>query len=440
MSTRELDAYLASEGDPLRIFAILRMSVAPCTWLFTLRIGDHQEPVLEFRAPDPTQRWLFPSDLVSGIVPEVLWCRRLEIVTGSERIVLRGARNRGSWGSHDSSIAGTVEESTLPPVIRLHGYCGERIPPSLTSYARVRAALADQTWFGSMKYRSNPQTLSWRVMADEKLLTPSGGSKFLNGLNTFVGTSGGGIRLATGDDAQGFAFRDTWTGWFGDTPLFQPLEDGLRAAGLRGGIVEFDGWPPTLCVLHRVMVNASLIDALPNLVRRISASQDIRQYCRARHEREVIRATARLNERILAARQGRQVRLNSEPLCLAPTSEMGAVGLFHILEGRNALPFALFRSRAWSGHEGIDVIADVQIRDTDHLAAGVPVEFEFTFDNFIRHGHPHEHVRLVVCWGLGTRHHGKLHPTSKPWLYEYVNRAERLPVVVMKEFPGITID
>jgi hypothetical protein len=103
-----------------------------------------------------------------------------------------------------------------------------------------------------------------------------------------------------------------------------------------------------------------------------------------------------------------------------------------------ALPFAHFQSKGWAGHDGVDLIADVTFFPTQPLQPAAPVEFELDFRSFIRHGHPLDHVRLVVCWTAADTIPG-LGPGDRPWLLKYRYGSHEVPVAIVSRFPGVSV-
>ena len=67
-----------------------------------------------------------------------------------------------------------------------------------------------------------------------------------------------------------------------------------------------------------------------------------------------------------------------------------------------------------------------------------PIELEYHFESFIRHGHPIQQVAMIVCWDFQTtpdKHPGL--SMKAEWLYHYETDDGACPVLVLSELPGI---
>jgi len=68
------------------------------------------------------------------------------------------------------------------------------------------------------------------------------------------------------------------------------------------------------------------------------------------------------------------------------------------LEGTGLLPFEKFTSLEHTSNQGIDVIATFQETEDSQLRILEPIEFEWNYENFIRHGHNPKQTSVIICW------------------------------------------
>lgn len=84
--------------------------------------------------------------------------------------------------------------------------------------------------------------------------------------------------------------------------------------------------------------------------------------------------------------------------CLVPTNEMETVLLAGRLEKRIAQEFSgQFNIVSYTGRKGIDCFCQIKKNAWQNTAI-IPVEFEFSLENFFRHEHPLEQCELIICW------------------------------------------
>jgi hypothetical protein len=59
------------------------------------------------------------------------------------------------------------------------------------------------------------------------------------------------------------------------------------------------------------------------------------------------------------------------------------------------------------------------------------------FANFIIHGHPIQHAKLIICWD--DNNDARLTDGSEPWLRNYTVGGVTAPVLVLRRLHGITV-
>ncbi|MFZ2147699.1 MAG: hypothetical protein WAV28_10820 [Sedimentisphaerales bacterium] len=117
-----------------------------------------------------------------------------------------------------------------------------------------------------------------------------------------------------------------------------------------------------------------------------------------------------------------------------PKNEQDTLALFWKLEGAGLLPFEKFSSLEHTGNQGIDVIATFQVSDVSQLRIMEPVEFEATYENFIRHMHNPKQTALIICWEVEKP---KSLEQLNPYTYRTIINDSILTVFEIKNFPGL---
>ena len=116
----------------------------------------------------------------------------------------------------------------------------------------------------------------------------------------------------------------------------------------------------------------------------------------------------------------------------------GAIIYESKLDAAPAAPWKVAKGK-WELVEG--VVRGSEIAEDKHGAVtrlpnklqDFVIEYEFKFENFLTHQHPHGHVHLVACWFRSDL----LSKTDNPWLYTY--KDAKFKVLVISEVPGLKI-
>jgi hypothetical protein len=75
-----------------------------------------------------------------------------------------------------------------------------------------------------------------------------------------------------------------------------------------------------------------------------------------------------------------------------------------------------------------------------------PVEFEYVFENFLRHEHPESQVSILVCWDFeedppALPNGGKISPHRLGnWICTYSMADYTIDVILLSKIPGLTVD
>ncbi len=115
-------------------------------------------------------------------------------------------------------------------------------------------------------------------------------------------------------------------------------------------------------------------------------------------------------------------------------SEIDTLAIFWKLEALDLLPFAKFVTWEHTNKDGIDVIASFQIDDESASENFVPVEFEYSFENFMSHGHNPKQTKCTICWMI---QNPSILRKINEYLYFYDAEGVSIPVYQIEQFPGL---
>ena len=442
----DLAAHLGAQGDPTKLCSLINLMPGHGAWRFVFTVDANSRLVAEVHQGDPMAQPYAVEAVFGGVVPETLKCEYAEYQVGATQYIVRDLTNALVIGNRNNELV--VEEHAVPwqpgTHLRLVGYWpSESIPPSLATQTSVAKAFYEGTYLGSLKYSSPQKTLRWRVLGQpEVALTSAVVREWMQyahePFEIALSTELLNARLYAKKALQEIAIRYSDFGCTANASWFGTLITRLRSLGVPHSVVELDG-PGcfNLTVFGRVLPGLDLRKQIGLLCDEAEASDAIRELRVRIQRKKRIQQAQDLSARIADARTGVPVLFNGEFICLAPRAEQATVALLAKLEGMGALPFA-FRTRAWTTHVGIDLIADFCLTDDGFMKTDVPVELEYKFENFLTHGHPPQHVEMIVCWSVEGSEQ-RLRGDNRPWLFHYHADHRSIPVVALRHIPGLSV-
>jgi hypothetical protein len=186
--------------------------------------------------------------------------------------------------------------------------------------------------------------------------------------------------------------------------------------------------------VHRITLNVH------ESIRELLSSKSFEKFYDGARAAALARQADLLRARKENLKKSSFVSCRGEILFHEPASENDVVILLSKLEAMSGLPFHYFRLLEYTPREGIDAIVNIRIAPEEQDDVLEPLECEYSFDNFLLHEHPLEHVRYVVCWTIGSMRPKELrNDPLRSWLWFYTSGAHQLRVMEMKKFPGIQV-
>ena len=424
---------IRSERNPLGIFKLVSLLPEPGSWNFVL-MKTTEELKLTITPPTPVPL----VHLLSLQVPEFLYSTTTELELKSDRLILPGAF---SETVEPQGLPTTSDEVTRVKQITLKGFANSDLPAELLQENLLKRYLRDHTWLGSRKFQHRNVSVRVQVLGTTYEFRPK---EIQQGVSTLrfkveCHVPAGEVMLATDVMQRRFSFRDSLLGtselW---THTFESTVRELRKCGISGGVIEVDAADQVTLGLggKEVAKPGASLEAIAK-----AAGQDAKLVAlanvvsRHHHEGEVVD----LNQRIERALHEPQVYVAGKRLTAVPRSEMCVVGLFHLIEGMDELPFKVFTSHAWAGASGLDLIADYQLTSTDPIKKGRPIEFELRLQNFFTHGHAIQQTDGVICWEDPSDSISGLSVTDLSWRYSYQSAEGDMWVAVVEKFPNLVV-
>ena len=446
----EIYEYNSRFSTSLGILKILNL-LPPRDWRFTFTfvrettiLSIQTEPQLtvdEFRR------------LADGTIPEVFNAATV-CFRGSATDAVRCAPVQGArlntlplvpWTSSDADFRG----------LQLVGFSDNILPPAFQNASHVRQHLYELTWFGShyKAYVYRARSFRWDLFGAVATYGPSARGTLIAssdpvetfecqvldaaanpiGVAALVATSSRGIPLSKlyhsrlGLATTSLVLKD----WLPreharKVGLLLEIDENTLNYGADGAIGPYDSWK-SVCAAFQM--------ATQELCRSHKFSLFMDQIESAARTRSAKALAARQD----ALRARARVYYGRTELGCVPASENEVVVMLAKLEAIGGIPMPLFRLLEYTPRQGIDALGDFQLSPEAAPERLAPIEVEFHFENFLRHGHAIEQVRLIVCWGFGSASTAERAPLrqQEQWLYTYTKNQYSVSVVVLSRLPGL---
>lgn len=417
----DLETYLYSSGDPLGILKVINFSPGK-EWTFHLRLNQSTSPELVIKLPAYLQPW----DLLDGTIPELHWCSRIEV---------KSQGIHASIEPHSGKVISSGVSGDLENEITLVDFGGKHLNPIWGDFYQIQVYLTKYTWLGVPHKKRIHNKLFWKFLAvtytfdSDKLASgPSLGECISLEHNNFV------IDIYERPGVKETTVSEKTFGDFSNRSELKPLIEAVKRRGLNGALIVLsNGWQYDLGPLGIIRSLERVEFNIQEFKIQIMDSALLMSWIEKRKHRKEIGEAARLSSRLEQAKNAAQVFYKDTIIGTVPTSEAGAAAILHKLEVLGGIPFPKFNTIAWASSDGIDAIADIQFSLNEPVGHLLPIEYEFKFENFLTHQHPHGHVHLVACWYRSDL----LSNTDKPWLYTY--KDAKFKVLVISKVPGLKI-
>ena len=430
-SVEDVTTYLRVDAEPLGILEAIN-AVPGTSWQYDIRFSEKQQLDIEITAPLQVD----PFHLLDGTYPELLWCDSLVVCRNGQLYRI----------AHPISQATPVEVDHFDdfPVNGLRILNFQRSGKLATDFLdqdKMRALLRSSTWLGSQKYAKSKARLNINILATRLSFSPASITRQELGHDSFRRTiviDQRSVLISYPGSDKRIVCRMDALGVLHDTESLLPIMNAVRTSELNSFELELQGaWPFEAGPLRGRVQTERLESVVDVFAEKIRHDQEIRAEAKKLRQAELARQADLLNTRVAYAKASELVYWNDHVVGCVPRSELATVALISKLEGMDALPFARYDSLAWAGHEGIDAIVDLQFKPDDALVSYAPVEYEFLFENFILHGHPVQHVALIICWD--DQNDPRLVSGPDSWLKSYTDSDKTIPVLILKNIPNVTV-
>jgi len=411
-------------------------------WQFTFTANSSNNTDLEICTDIENVSNKNIEQLISGAIPELLNTNHLEINFNDKKITLFEMKD-----SLKSSLKSTEikfkQEKTNNNLFSL-----KIIDCEISNFSKLLNKkilfnnIIDLTWFGSNIFDLNDCSLTWKILTSPEIIYSKEKREIKENepLNIFFNIRGIDVSIYSDENLNKKIFKHSVFGLINDTSFefFNSFKSILKNLGLNHYIIEFNNNSFfQQSILTGVVIDKE-INQYSNMVsKNLSKSNKLSEFIEQLNEIKRKKEAEDLNIRMSLVDDNPKIYINNKFYGNVPKVELSLMMLFAKLEKSSLLPFNHFESYEFSP-VGIDSIASFQI-NPDDVIQKFPVEFEFVYKNFLIHGHPKHHVKLVICWDLGgDLENLKIKQADKEWLYKPNDNNEYLIVVVSK-FPFINI-
>ncbi len=433
---REIAGYLQTSTDQFSPLRIVNEFSNNSQHSIKLTTSVNRTLDIEYSIPEASTLDVDGWRIINGSYPAILGGETIEFDDGER-----------AWKAEGLSRLRTLKNSTreLPMVetassgesrIVAAGLFPGRALSTWFDGSRLEDYLVQRTWYGSPTFEKRSTSILIHALAIDYRFSKPGTQRGSACRIDYELPSAKLILDFAGTDRE-FVTRHAV---FGNMPpdMFNSVIMSLRSLGVRGGVLDLRTIDaPWTTPGGDVLVSPTIRDELRGAGEILRDDDRLRGFL-ARMASDRRREQAdKLSKRIAAVKKRRQVMFRGDMIAAEPSNEQETVAVFAKLEGARALPFE-FVSWAWSSHEGIDVIADLRLHPEHMLKQAVPVEFEYTFSNFLAHRHPHEHVSAVVCWHVDDA--SLVEGSESTWLHWYRQGTSVVPVVEVVNLPGLTVE
>jgi len=430
-SAEDIATHLRVDSQPLNLLHVVNAKAGE-SWHFEISLSAEQELILDISIPSSVS----PFSLLDGTYPELLWCDSLFISADNSLFKIDDPTN-------DMKLELASWSSDFPQNgLRLVNYQRTgKLAPDFLNVDNLRSVLVEATWLGSRKYIKCKSAITLKVVANKYCFTSESVTTAESSNGTFSRVISNGpriIQISYPGSSKGVCCRIDKLGIMRDADVLTPILNAVKSPELKSFDVELQGdWPFETGPLGGRLQTERLELIVDEFAVKVKLDKDLRNQIKKLRDAEVERQAEVLNTRVSYAKASEVVYWKDHVVGCVPQSELATVALISKLEGMDALPFARYDSLAWASHEGIDAIVDLQFKPNDALMSFVPVEYEFFFANFIIHGHPIQHAKLIICWD--DNNDGRLTDGSEPWLRNYTVGGVTAPVLILRRLPGITV-
>jgi len=440
-------ARISSKGKAplgfLSIFDWLSVSVTPAV---SIGFGKDNCVVIQILPGRP----IAPQtalQLLSGVVPELLDCQILGFdgIEGVEFWRVEGFHEHLLFESLDSFVNFTVESSQGASSITITSpYGSDYLYPGYSDRTEVESALA-WTRIGS-PFRDKDYLLTWNVPNDSFQIAPPQRPNISAPELSFS------AKLDISPDVRArlvvspaLSSKELVLSKNGRILQRSVMPKSVtRLLPLEAGYYCEVDWRSFKTAADGSLVIAGDVrDLKAKAYERLTAAfatVHFKDFYEQVRSKELEREADELERRKGILLRSRFVYFGDQLVFHEPTSENDVVVLLSKFEGLRALPMQRFQLLEYTPREGIDAIANIRVFPEEQDDLFEPIECEFSFDNFLLHGHPAEHVRYVLCWTIGSmrpRHLSR--DDHHRWLWRFVMGKHHLRIFEMRQFPGVEI-
>lgn len=436
----EHNARASGKPELLRIVNV----VSPRSWRFTFSFNADQSTELNISS---TPALTFEEFVIiaDGSIPELFNAHSLVFVSDDERAFegeIKVARN--------NSIDMKIVQINNSSGILLKNYMQGPLPSSFSDNSTVTHHLYMSTWFGSefLSREHSTKSLEWTIFGNRVEIPPCSWMKYSDSEPNFENEQNLELHdkliryrlVSSASLPKGFNIVHSRLGPYPQTqPIPSRITRLLKNTPIAIEINETELRYESDGEIGPISVVRTITKEIIKTTQEVLRSNEFATFQIEVKNNKLKLAAEALKRRQEKMQNRTQLYFDGKYLGSAPISENEVMVILSKLEALEALPLASFHLLEYTPQTGIDALADLQITETSMMQKLAPIELEFHFESFIRHGHPIEQVALIVCWDFHNESIvNRLQlDRMKEWFYKYTTDDGSCPVLVLSKLAGI---
>ena len=342
------------------------------------------------------------KDFLFGLPPTLLLAEKL-ILSGEDSVCEVPLQRQISAGGNERAL---ICEGSLTNVVELtiKNIFGAVIPSSISQVAKIKAYINSNNLVSVVdEHEIKPLKLQYfekNLIFDRDVFLDTADFEYSEIDN------GVGLRIKIVDNPKKFVVYDASSTFVDELKHFiQEKIPELKSLGVGLEILIWNKHERYSSVSRKVLSTAKQ-DLILRAYKAILAFIDtdvIKQKAIEIETAALERAAMKLDKRKESIEQYSYLTFGNGLKFKVPENEYETVILFSALIASNSLPIHHFEIHEYVSAEGIDSICSYKIEKDSVLKNKIAVEFEYKFGNFFRHGHPKQHVELIVCWVIDVK-------------------------------------
>jgi hypothetical protein len=179
--------------------------------------------------------------------------------------------------------------------------------------------------------------------------------------------------------------------------------------------------------------------ALKEGFKKIIETEDYKKWLEFLSDREHMEISETLSQRKkqLLGKDQKWIYYKDNIIYKEPENERDVHVLLWKLEGMGAIPLHHFKTLEHTAQKEVDIIAEIQEKDSSELTEFASVEVEYILENYVDYNYSAGQTDLIISWDSMDKN--ELNRTSESWKYKWKYRGVELDVILLKYLPSLEV-